>query len=132
MDEIAIAIVVLYALFEYIEFNLQRGESLKDVLLYNLSCYRQNIVVYLLSHSTFFMLLILVFALGVDGAFIYIALFMKGADIVLKLYLIGKINKEGDSALSSMLGFIEMPIGKNMKIFNSCIYITLVALAVIG
>jgi len=131
MSEELFTIIALYAVFEYVEFINQKGNSLREILLYNLELSKQNIYLYMFSHSTFFMLLVLVFVFGISNVFIYIALLMKGADLGFKFYLVGKINKEGDSVLANLFGGMEIPLGMNLKILNSAIYITLVALSLL-
>ncbi len=128
MSEDFLSIVIVYAFLEYLEFSNQRGNSLKELLYTNFLMYQDSALRYFALHSTFFFLLYLSVSSGFGNIWFMSALLFKGFDLGLKLYVIGKIQTEGEKAVHSLIGKSDMATTTPMKLISSAMYISLVTI----
>jgi len=120
----------MYLLFELNEAYFQRGSTIKELLLYNASLYRNSPLFYFMLHSSYFFLLFLYLYYGY--LLLLVALILKSFDIGSKLFLVGKIESEGDIYLDRILKGQDIEINGALKYISSAIYVFIVYMALGG
>lgn len=121
--------ITLYLLLELNEMRNQRGDTLREILEHNRALYNSSYLYFFMVHAPFFFMLFLLFS-GFLNIFLLSALIMKGLDITLKLYFIGKLQQEDERVLESEILSAEIRVNNGFKLLSSSVYIILIALGV--
>lgn len=122
------AVLILYLVLEVFEMYFQKGNSLKQILLYNSRFFVASPLMYASMHLSYFFLLFLY--LHYDAPLLFLALVLKSIDIGYKLFLIGKINSEGEGYLDKMLEGKDIAINPLFKYISPVVYFLLVYSAI--
>lgn len=98
------AVVLLYTALELFEIDWQRAESLMGMMLRLYRRYSRNIIIFLLSHPTYYFAIWLALATDYSAAAL-VMLFIKTVDIAAKILLIQQIfeRRELSQEMSMML-----------------------------
>jgi len=120
-------IVGIYLLFELSEAYFQKGNTLKELLLYNAHFYRNSPLFYTILHSSYFFMLFLYLYYGY--LLLLVALIVKSFDLGYKLFIVGRIESEGDIYLENILKGQDIEINWILKYISSGIYVFIVYMA---
>jgi len=131
MEQNIITLIIIYAILEYIELSNQKGATLRELIYTNFTIYQDSNLKYFALHSTFFFLLYLCALSDFGNFWLLLALLLKGCDIGLKLYIIGRVQNEGETGVNSLIGQGDIPLESYMKILSGVMYISLVITALI-
>lgn len=123
-------LLLVYLLLELAESYFQRGSTIKELLIYNSMLFDKNIPFYILIHSSYFFLLFLY--LKFSYSLLLAALLLKTFDLSYKLYLVGRVIKEGTTYIDRMLGGNDIELKPLYKYLSNAIYFILVFKAFYG
>lgn len=114
--------VLIFFVLEFIELQAQKGDTLKAFMIHHHQTYVKNPLTYIGLHISFFFMIYIVIATGVLNFWVLGALSLKCADVVLKLYLIDKISKEGDGVIDQLTQGMDVKLTPGIKYFSLFLY----------
>lgn len=120
-------IVIFYLLTELFEAYNQKGNSLKEILTYNSYVFSSAPLMYILFHISYFFLLVLY--MKYQSPMLFIVLLLKSLDLGYKLFLVSKIQNEGEGYLDSRLKGSDISINPLFKYISPVLYFMLVFIA---
>lgn len=121
METILILFFVFIA-FELYETVWQKSQSFLELLGKNYYFYKKGIFTYLSMNPSFFYVIFLIFALGFDDFWMYSILVIKFIDIVFKIFLMQKIEKNENI---DMLLNEDLKLNVVLRYLNTIIYPTI-------
>ena len=121
--------IIILIILEVIEANIQRGSTLKELILYNYSIYRHNIFIYFFYNFTFIYALLMLFMIDINNFWLNLIVILKFLDMSFKLFLFQKIDKNGESALKEFVP-LDVKLTLPLKYSNTLIYSTLLLFAI--
>ncbi|MCK9161204.1 MAG: hypothetical protein RBQ81_04130 [Arcobacteraceae bacterium] len=121
METILILFFVFIA-FELYETVWQKSQSFLELLEKNYYFYKKGIFTYLSMNPSFFYVIFLIFALGFDDFWMYSILVIKFIDIVFKIFLMQKIEKNENI---DMLLNEDLKLNVVLRYLNTIIYPTI-------
>ncbi|MFP4332129.1 MAG: hypothetical protein ACLFQJ_02410 [Campylobacterales bacterium] len=120
-------IAIFYLCTELFEAYNQKGNSLKEILIYNSYVFNNAPLMYVVFHTSYFFLLVLY--LKYQSPMLFIALLLKSIDLGYKLFLVTKIQNEGEDYLESRLKGSDIRINPFFKYISPVMYFMLVFIA---
>jgi hypothetical protein len=120
-------IAIFYLCTELFEAYNQKGNSLKEILTYNSYVFSSSPLMYIVFHTSYFFLLVLY--LKYQSPMLFMALLLKSLDLGYKLFLVSKIQSEGEGYLDSKLKGSDININPYFKYISPALYFMLVFIA---
>ena len=126
-----IADVLLLLFIEIAEASQQKGETFSRLVNYLYGLFRRHPVQFLLLHSSFVYVLYLVFVEGIANGWTGAILGVKGADLLMKLNLFGKIRRAGEPfSTQRYYGAPDVAVAPWMRYGGAALYTFLLAMGV--
>jgi hypothetical protein len=115
-------LILIMALFEYMEISWQRGNTLKELLIYNNEVYNKSGLLYFFRHIGFIYILAIIFILNLINIFTISILIMKSLDILFKLKIISRVSIDGTKYIDNLIGPVDFKINNTIRYANVVIY----------
>lgn len=122
--------LIILIVLEIIEANIQKGNSLSELIIYNYSIYKYNLIVFILYNFTFLYAIFILFSIDMSNFWLNVIVFLKFLDISFKLYIFQKIDKSGEVALSEFIP-MDVKITPLLRYSNTMIYSSLMFFALV-
>ncbi len=128
MNDIYI-LTLIYIFLELFETQWQKADTMMGMLLNMYEKYRDNILLFLVLHPTFYLTIYLAMTTNYSTEILFV-LFIKTFDIATKIILINKVfeKKEISMELSQML---SAPLHKLMPYIGLIVYVPLIFMGLI-
>jgi hypothetical protein len=117
-----VELILVMVMLEYLEISWQKGNTLKELLMFNYHSYKSSSLLYFSRHIGFVYILFIILYLDLVNFFTISIIVMKTLDIVFKLKVISNIDKDGERYLDSLIGPIDFKITTSLKYSNIVIY----------
>lgn len=114
---------------EFLEIYWQKGNSIKELLVYNYQSYNKAPIFYFVKHLGFLYILYIIVGLGLINTFSITILIMKSVDLLFKLKIISKLNEHGEGYIDEVLNNFDARLSTRLKYSNILIYPILLFLA---
>lgn len=118
MEDLILLFIVFVALEAY-ETSWQKSNTFFALIEKNFYFYKKGIFTYLSMNPTFFYTIFLIFGMGYDGFWMLSIFVLKFVDIVFRIYLMQKIEKNED--LEILLSD-DIKMNLFLRYFNILIY----------